>query len=228
METKKDEMNSYILQRGVVYYFLMCEINGADRKLWNFISDKFHMSGTLAAEIEKCVLSDVLNEFKSLEDISAYTSYLDGFCNDKSEFGKSRTERLILDAKLSALTKVAELFGSINVKSDRITGLSNVYKADRVGAVLYALQLMFSDKNGNCASLVCEILTDELEKRHSSDAGLILLNSDMANREDVFAVLCSLPDMMLQPGLIDELASEYGMEVKTFPDKKRKIGFEMR
>lgn len=219
-------MNNYILQRALTYYFLMCEINESEDGLWEFVCDKFGIDDKDKTSIEQSLDSPTLHELKTMEDIYLYCTYLDGLCCNAAEFGKSEEERLIVDIKFAALTKTAELFERVNVKGNRIKRLSLTYKESHVASVLYALQIMFTNKNEECLKIAREVLCNELTSGNNSDAGLILLNADRT--ESVFKSFCSLPDMVLQSSLLKELAEKYGMKNGGFSLSKTQIGFKMQ
>jgi len=207
-------MNNYILQRALMYYFLMSEINESTEGLWDFVCGKFAISENEKEVVKRSLDAPSLNEMKSVADIYIYTTYLDELCKDNKEFGKSERERCIIEAKLAALSEAEELFERISIKGNRLKRLSLKYKGRHMGSVLYALQLMFSNSGANCKELALNILYAELEDGLNSDAGLLLMNIDGGKTGNIFASLRSLPDMALQPELLKNLRKSTGYSTK--------------
>lgn len=214
----------YLSDRSLYYYFLMREVTDAGTEAWGFIAKNF---GVKSKEIKayESVLSDrTLDDLTTIGDIEMYKNFLNGFCVNETEFGKSRNEQDAIEAKALALHKIEGTFGETLIKSNRLRSLSHNYERDHVSSVLYALQLMYLNSNKECARFAEGILSKELKEGKNSDAGLILLNMKEGGKSEIVTTLKSLPDLLLRPDMQKYLSKQCGSGVIILNDKPT-IGF---
>lgn len=212
----------YLVQRSIYYTILMEETveNGADA--WVFTAGVFNLSDREKCKYGQILANKTLKELGTVEDINMYYNYLDGFCSDEREFGKSRADKAVLEIKTLALHKACELYGDVAVKSNRLRLLSHRYGNDHVGAVLYALRLLYVGGD-NFKGLAKDILKKELTDGKNSDAGLALLSlSGDGEKEEITLALGATPDMILRPEVLNALGINAG---NTATAGKRLIGF---
>ena len=214
----------YLTERSLYYYFLMGEVTDADGSAWNFIAKNFGVKPKDIKAYEDTLSNKTLTELTTPNDIEMYRNYLNGFCRDLSEFGKTSNEQDAINAKALALHKSQEIFGDMRIKNNRLRRLSHNYGDDHIGSVLYALQMLYLNSEKECVRFAEEILTKELEDGKNSDAGLVLLRLKSDEANDVAARLKSLPDMLLRPDMLKYLTEQYGSGEIIFKDK-RVIGF---
>lgn len=211
----------YLVQRSIYYTILMEETAEGGADGWEFVSGVFNLADGEKSKYAKSLAHKTLKELGTVEDIDMYRNYLDGFCKDEGEFGKSRADKTVLDIKALALHKIGELFGNTPVKGNRLRSLSHRYEHDHAGAVLYALRLL-SLGDGNFKELAKDILKKELNDGKNSDAGLVLLSlAEEGEAEEITAALGSTPDMILRPDVLKAL----GIDGGTATAGKRPIGF---
>lgn len=216
---------NYFTERSLYYYFLMREISeSADMQAWRFVARQFGVKAKEIKYYEKTLKNETLEELSTCKNIEVHKNYLRGFCGDGGEFGCSETEAEVLEMKLNALIKTEELFGNTRVKGMRQRSLSHKYERDHAAAVLYALNLIFVNKGGDCRQLSESILRKELAESRNSDAGIALLRIVQEGREEIMDGLAVTPDMLLRPIELKSLSRQFGggdVRVKC----RRTIGF---
>ncbi len=202
---------NYFTERSLYYYFLMREISDdAGVQAWRFIAKNFGVKAREIKYYEKLVTDETLAELSTCGNIEIHRNYLSGYCKDESEFGYTETEREILELKHNALMKIEELFGNSRVKAMRQRSLSHKYERDHAGAVLYALNLLFVNRDGDCRQLVESILRKELTDSKNSDAGIALLHVVQEGHKDIMDELALTPDMPLRPIEMKVLSRQFG------------------
>ena len=216
---------NYFTERSLYYYFMLREISeSADLQAWRFVARHFGVKPADIKYYEKLLADKTLAELSSCGNIEIHKNYITGFCHDGSEFGSSETESEILEIKLNALGKIEELFGNTRVKGMRQRSLSHKYERDHAGAVLYALNLIFVNKGGNCSRLADGILRKELTDSKNSDAGIALLRVAHEGHKEIMDGLASTPDMLLRPIELKTLMRQFGGGNVSF-NGKHTIGF---
>ncbi len=215
----------YLTERSLYYYFLMREVADADEAAWGFTAGCFGVKNKDIKQFEKVVANKTLDELETTGDIEMYGNYLNGFFGNAADFGKAACEREAIDAKALAIHKLQELFGDSIVKNNRLRSLSHNYERDHVATVLYALQLLYLNGNGEFGRFAESILTRELKEGKNSDAGLILLTLKKQEAEQTAACLKTLPDMLLRPDMLKYLTAQYGSGNGIILKDKPVIGF---
>lgn len=216
----------YEKQRALYYHFLMQEIAEAGNDSWKFVAGYFGLGAEGIKEYETALLSPVLAELSTIGDVDMYRNYLSGFICGENEFGKSKTEQEIIEAKELALYKITSLFGANSVKSSRLRSLSHNYENDHIAAVLYALQVMYCNDGGQSKSFAESILLKELKEEKNSDAGLVLLRLKCDSATEIMSYLSCTPDMLLRPEVLKRLIKQFGGNVADASFKsKPQIGF---
>ena len=215
----------YKKQRALYYHFLMQEIGEVAGGSWKFVADYFGLSPEEVNEYEKALSNSVLAELSTICDVDIYRNYLHGFLCEEDEFGKSKIEQEVIEAKALALHKMLSLFGENSIKSNRLRALSHNYENDHIAAVLYALQILYLNDGSESESFAEKILMRELNECNNSDAGLVLLRLKRDKAEEIMTCLSGTPDMLLRPDVLKELIKEYGKGADTGFKSKRPIGF---
>ena len=214
----------YVMERALYYYFLMQEISEVGVDFWKFVAELFGVKSREIKTYEKVLLRPELLELSTIGDIEMYKNFLNGFSSKENEFGKTKTEHDVIEAKALALHKIDALFGDDYVKSGRLRALSHNYERDHFASVLYALQIIYLHNTDEFITFAEGILLNELKEGNNSDAGIILLKMRRENTNEIMAYLSSTPDMLLRPAVLKELAKHYGGGAAGFK-KKRTIGF---
>lgn len=216
----------YLTERSLYYYFLMREVTDIGVEGWSFIAKNFGVKPKEIKTYESVLANPVLDELCTVNDIEMYKNYLNGYCIDDKEFGKSKSEQQAIEAKALALHKRQELFSDFLIKGNRLRSLSHKYERDHIASVLYAMQMLYLNDDKQCEKLAKDLLTKELKEGENSDAGLLLLKLESENANDTVARLRSLPDMLLRPDMLKYLTKQYGSgsSERIFKDKLR-IGF---
>ena len=216
----------YEKQRALYYNFLMQEIAEAGSDSWKFVAGYFGLGAEEIEECEAALSSPVLADLSTIGDVDMYRNYLSGFACGENEFGKSRIEQEIIEAKELALHKIVSLFGTNSVKSNRLRSLSHNYENDHIAAVLYALQVMYCNDGSQSREYAEGILLKELKDEKNSDAGLVLLRLKGDVAAEIMGYLGSAPDMLLRPEVLKNLVLRYGGSVADTGFKgKVTIGF---
>ena len=216
----------YEKKRALYYHFLMQEIGEAGSGSWKFVADYFGLDAEEIKEYETALLSPVLAELSTIGDVDMYRNYLSGFICGENEFGKSKCEQDVIEAKELALHKITTLFGADSVKSSRLRALSHSYEKDHIAVVLYALQVMYCNDGSQSKSFAESILLKELKEEKNSDAGLVLLRLKPDSAEEIMGYLNCTPDLLLRPEVLKKLIKQYGGNVAgTSFKSKPPIGF---
>lgn len=216
---------NYITQRALYYTFLMREISEAEKDCWLFMAERFGVDRSQAEELEAILSNPVLGELSSLGDIEIYKNYLSGF-SAENEFGKKEAEEAVIDAKMHALIKVREMFGENSVKSGRLRALAHGYEKNHAASVLYALHILFFNGTAEGKKFAASLLLKELTEGKNSDAGLLLLNLEQENTQEIMLALGSAPDMLVRPDVLKKLSERFGEDCSGGQfGGKRTIGF---
>ncbi len=207
---KEEVIMNYFTERAVYYWFLLNEIADADKKLWTYLSGLFAVDKKESAAYGALLGNEILAEISSVEDAETYKNYLDGYCRDGKEFGKSERERAIIETKSLALCKIAEIFGAGTSKTSRLQMLSLNYGRDTCASVLFALRLAYLSVDAELSKHAEGILTKEFRSSANCDAGLILLGLGKEGAEEIAAELMGAPEMLLRPDALKVLSARFG------------------
>lgn len=214
----------YLTERSLYYYFLMREVANAGVESWGFIAKNFGLKPKAVKTYEAVLKNPLLDELSTTGDVEMYKNYLNAYCDEKNEFGKSKCESEAIDMKALALHKTGELFSETLIKGNRLRSLSHNYERDHVATVLYAIHMLYLNDDEQCEKFAEKILSKELEEGKNSDAGLLLLKLESENAADTVARLRSLPDMLLRPDMLKYFTRLYGEGTGVLNDK-HPIGF---
>ena len=199
----------YLNERALYYHFLMSGIVDEAAGCWKFVSEFFGVSRKEVKAYESVLANPMLAYLVTPADVNVYKNYLNGFLCGEDEFGKSKSEQDVIEAKALALGKITTLFGEDSVKCGRLRALSHIYEGDHIACVLYALHILYINDGENSRKFAENILLKELAEGNNSDAGLVLLKLGK-NTEEVVSRLASTPDMLLRPDVLREIKKHYG------------------
>lgn len=222
-KTEEKNMN-YFTERSLYYYFMMAEITEVGARDFKAIAQKFGVNTREAGRYTAALSHETLLQLTTPDDVAMYVNYLEGYCDDETEFGKSERERAVLGLKELALRKICSMFDDAGVKGNRLRTLSHCYHRDHIASVLYALQVLLLNADESSVHFAIDILEGELNEGKNSDAGLVLLQL-REEKSETLERIAKAPDMLLRPTVMGQLRKRYHWNGRRVMDRKRAIGF---
>ncbi len=184
--------------------------------VWDEIADLFGLSAEEKNYGAEILADEMLASLQTAADVRLVEKYLCGIGSGRKVapmIGKD-----VLAVAYEALLRVAEVMDE--TRTAPAAGAA-AHTRDHAASVLYAVQILL--RNPKRRELALEVLSDAFTAGGNCDAGILLLRTGSA--DEIYGKLAEMPEMILHPEALEELAIKYGIDPDTAKGTGRRFGF---